>query len=41
MVWKNRKYYTKKLFSLNSRVMDDNQDRYKTANIEINQLLNA
>jgi hypothetical protein len=29
--------YSKKLFSLNSRVMDDNHDRYKTANIEINQ----
>jgi hypothetical protein len=31
-------YYNKKLFSLNSSVMDDNHDRYKTANIEINQL---
>jgi hypothetical protein len=31
-------YYSKKLFSLNSSVMDDNYDTYKTANIEINQL---
>jgi hypothetical protein len=30
--------YSKKLFSLNSSVMDDNYDTYKTANIEINQL---
>jgi hypothetical protein len=28
----------KSLFSLNSSVMDDNYDTYKTANIEINQL---
>jgi hypothetical protein len=33
---------SKKLFSLNSSVMDDNHDTYKTANIKINQLfLNA
>jgi hypothetical protein len=38
MLWKNRKYYSKKLFSLNSSVMDDNHDTYKTANIKINQL---
>jgi hypothetical protein len=31
-------YYSKKLFSLNSSVMDDNHDTYKTANIKINQL---
>jgi hypothetical protein len=32
----------KKLFSLNSRVMDDNHDTYKTANIKIHQVfLNA
>jgi hypothetical protein len=30
--------YSKKLFTLNSSVMDDNYDTYKTANIEINQL---
>jgi hypothetical protein len=38
MLWKNRKYYSKKLFSLNSGVMDDNHDTYKTANIKIIQL---
>jgi hypothetical protein len=27
----------KKLFNLNSSVMDDNHDTYKTANIKINQ----
>jgi hypothetical protein len=31
-------YQCKKLFSLNSSVMDDNHDAYKTANIKINQL---
>jgi hypothetical protein len=30
-------YYSKKLNSLNSSVMDDKYDTYKTANIEINQ----
>ena len=35
MLQKNRKYYSKKLFSLNSSVMDDDYDTYKTANIEI------
>jgi hypothetical protein len=29
--------YSKKLNSLNSSVMDDKYDTYKTANIEINQ----
>jgi hypothetical protein len=31
--------YLKKLFSLNSSVMDDNYDTYKTANTEIIQYL--
>jgi hypothetical protein len=31
----NTNYSKKKLFSLNSSVMDDNYDTYKTANIEI------
>ena len=29
--------YSKQLFSLNSSVMDDNHDTYKTVNIKINQ----
>jgi hypothetical protein len=34
--------YSNKLFGLNSSVVDDSHDRYKTANIEIIQLfLNA
>jgi hypothetical protein len=32
-----KNYYSKKLNSLNSSVMDDKYDTYKTANIEINQ----
>jgi hypothetical protein len=35
--WRNNNY-SKTLFSLNSSVMDDNYDTYKTANIEIIQL---
>jgi hypothetical protein len=35
--WKERYNYSKKLNSLNSSVMDDKYDTYKTANIEINQ----
>jgi hypothetical protein len=31
--------YSEKLFSLNSSVMDDTYDSYKTANIQINQLV--
>jgi hypothetical protein len=37
MLWKNRKDYSKKLFRLNSSVMDDNHETYKTANIKIDQ----
>jgi hypothetical protein len=38
-VWHKRiVILSKKLFSLNSSVMDDNHDTYKTANIKINQL---
>jgi hypothetical protein len=33
MLWKNRKYYSKQLLSLNSGVMDDNHDTYKKAAI--------
>jgi hypothetical protein len=34
--------YSKKLVSLNSSVIDDNHDTYKTAHIKINQpFLNA
>jgi hypothetical protein len=33
MLFKNRKYYSKKLFILNSSVMDDNYENYKRANI--------
>jgi hypothetical protein len=33
--------YSKKLFSLNSNVRDDNHDTYKTATIKINQLFYA
>jgi hypothetical protein len=38
MLWKSRKCYNKILFSLNSSVMDDNYDTFKTANNEIIQL---
>jgi hypothetical protein len=38
MLWKKRKYYSKRLVSLNSSVTDDNYDTYKIAIIEINQL---
>jgi hypothetical protein len=38
MLWKNRKYYSEKLLSLNSNVMDDSYNTYETANIENIQL---
>jgi hypothetical protein len=36
---KNRKSYSKKLFSLNSSVMDNNFNTYKTVNIQIIKLV--
>jgi hypothetical protein len=38
MLWKSRKSYGEKLFSLNCGVMDDNYDTYKIANIENDQV---